>query len=590
VSRRPPFLVWRFILVDVWRLLLLTTAVLVTVLSFAAAVRFLADGRLGPIETVRFMLLAMPPMLQYALPFAAGFGATLAYHRWASDNEITACHAAGIGHRSILVPVAMSGLLLGGVILSLQNVIIPRFLRSMEQLVTRDAAKFIISAIDRKEAVKMGDTLVYADLVRTYPDSSDGKWQQLYLKGVLMVKLKKDQSIDVEISAEEADVWLIRELAAVNPDLAREGAVETESVTRVIVKPRNVRVRNVGQQEGSQLEYTVMSQVIPNAFNDDPKYLTWGELNELDKDPDRINIIQTRRAHLAANVTERLVTERINQELASRGEAQLVDRYGQPLVLRAGRIEWSTRVNNWWTIEPREVGGVVEVERTLEDGRKLIQSSPGALMQTQMITQTPNPTGPAQPPVTLRLSLTEAKTIQSAGSRSPLPRAVPPTPESPDRAPGGVLKEFVIEGANLAFDPAPAVAKLSSPDLLAKADELIAVRGKDEFVEKPRNELRRRIADLRLEILSKQHERLASSFACLVMIVTGAVMALRLRGKLPLTVYLWAFFPALATIMTISAGQQMTHHNGPVGLLLLWGGVTGLIAYTYLQYRRVVRN
>mgnify|MGYP000423281398 CR=1 FL=1 len=36
------------------------------------------------------MLLAMPPMLQYALPFAACFGATLAYHRFAADNEAVA--------------------------------------------------------------------------------------------------------------------------------------------------------------------------------------------------------------------------------------------------------------------------------------------------------------------------------------------------------------------------------------------------------------------------------------------------------------------------------------------------------------------
>ncbi len=140
-----------------------------TVLSFAGAVRFLADGRLGPIETIRWMFLMMPPMLQYALPFAAGFGATLAYHRACSDNELTAGYAAGISHRSMLAPALVSGVVLGGIVLLLSNMIIPRFLRAAEELITRDAARMIVNAIERKEAVRMENTLLYADLVRPVP-------------------------------------------------------------------------------------------------------------------------------------------------------------------------------------------------------------------------------------------------------------------------------------------------------------------------------------------------------------------------------------------------------------------------------------
>ncbi len=78
--------------------------------------------------------------------------------------------------------------------------------------------------------------------------------------------------------------------------------------------------------------------------------------------------------------------------------------------------------------------------------------------------------------------------------------------------------------------------------------------------------------------------------AGLVMIVTGAVTALRLRGKLPLTVYLWSFFPALATVLTISSGQQMVEPMGNVGLILLWGGVAALAAYSMVAYRVVCRH
>src|SRR5688500_9453843 len=99
--RPPPLTIWRYTAIELGRLVLLTTSVLVVVIVFAAAVRYTAAGKLGPLETLRFMGLAMVPMLQYALPFAAGFGATLAYHRIAQDNELKAAAASGLSHRAL---------------------------------------------------------------------------------------------------------------------------------------------------------------------------------------------------------------------------------------------------------------------------------------------------------------------------------------------------------------------------------------------------------------------------------------------------------------------------------------------------------
>src|SRR6185295_10462720 len=93
---RLPWTIWKHTTLEMWKLLLLTAAVLVTVISFAATVRLTAEGRLGPLDTIKYMFLAMPPMLQYALPFASGFGATLAYHRMSQDNELTAAAGSGI--------------------------------------------------------------------------------------------------------------------------------------------------------------------------------------------------------------------------------------------------------------------------------------------------------------------------------------------------------------------------------------------------------------------------------------------------------------------------------------------------------------
>ena len=89
---------------------------------------------------------------------------------------------------------------------------------------------------------------------------------------------------------------------------------------------------------------------------------------------------------------------------------------------------------------------------------------------------------------------------------------------------------------------------------------------------------------LQREITSKQNERWALASSCLIMVVTGAVTAVRLRESPPLAVYLWSFFPALGAVITVMGGQQLTHESGAAGLFLLWGGVAGLGAYTLLTF------
>ncbi len=579
MRRRPARTISRFILVDLWRLVLLTGAILVTVLSFAAAVRFLHDGRIGPIQTLKMMVLAMPPMLQYALPFAAGFGATLAYHRMCTDNEVTACHAGGVSHRSLLLPALVSGVVLGAVVLSLSNQVIPRFLRSMEEMLTRDATRFIIGAIERKEAVPMDDLLIYADLVSRAPDTSGGKYEQLYLKGVFVVRLDKEGNVLFEGSALEADVWLMRRTGA--GDFAPSAAPSTplssdrKAVDYVIIKPHGL----VGRKPGElAVEFTdqVIVKPLPIVFRDDPKYLSWKELAELRNKPERSNVVDQRRRRLAACLAERATTETIRAELQRAGEVRLLDGYMQPLTLRAADIAWDPQ-EKWWVVSPLPGSAGVEIERTSDAGRIQRQVAQQVWMRTQVVEESPDR------PVSLVLNLGQVAAAPSAGAG----------PGGPDRPlVGAQLRGQTLTEVSLADDPASQLAAGSSSELLSMADARVAAAGAagDEFVGAPRDELRRRIADLMREITSKQHERLASSAACLVMVLTGAVMAMRLRSKLPLTVYLWAFFPALAAVISIAAGQQMVHKQGMVGMPVLWGGVGGLLVYAFSQYRVLARH
>jgi lipopolysaccharide export LptBFGC system permease protein LptF len=157
---------WRAISVEFWRLLLLTTAVLVATIAFAITIKPLADGKLSPDQALRFMFYAIPPMLAYATPFAAGFAATIAIHRMSSENEVTAVYASGISHKKFLVPSVVAGLILGGAIYGLNDQVIPRFLKEMERMVTQDFAKIFVGSLQSGESARIGNDDATAVLMK----------------------------------------------------------------------------------------------------------------------------------------------------------------------------------------------------------------------------------------------------------------------------------------------------------------------------------------------------------------------------------------------------------------------------------------
>src|SRR5262245_8220260 len=106
-----PRLLYRYVLLELLRVIGLTTTVLVTVIAFGATIKPLANETLLDAgQTFKYLMLAIVPMLQYALPFAAGFGTTLTMHRMTADNEILAMAASGISYRRILTPLVALGL------------------------------------------------------------------------------------------------------------------------------------------------------------------------------------------------------------------------------------------------------------------------------------------------------------------------------------------------------------------------------------------------------------------------------------------------------------------------------------------------
>lgn len=546
-----PLRLWSFLFADVLRLGGMAAGSLVVVVAFAFSLRFLAEGRIDLAGALRLTTLAMVPMLQYTLPFAGGFAATLSYHRFAADNEAIACASGGISHRSILFPAAATGLAVGLLIAFMSNQVIPRFLRAMEELVTRDVASLLERSIDRGESVRLGNIELHArGVVRAGADPAVGAFERLRLEGVLAATLNPEGRVQGFISAREVSVWLFSEESG------------GEAYTSAQFLFRDASGEGVADIVRSG-EFASQRVRIPSSFAEDPKYLTWSELSGLREHPERLGKIESLRIALARRIAEARAVERVASEALPKDRRIEFARVGgERVVLRgAGLLSEGER----WRVLP-DAGVRVIVERRLRPNETRTLVAPRAWLE-----RAADPTSDSSLAV-FDLRLEEFR-IQ--GDESPTPNR----------------EAFVLRGLTLDGSAELDAELLALPvrALLDRASESAGRLGTESGapVRAAASALGHRLDDLLREVTSKQHERFAYAAASALTLLAGAIAGLRRRDALPLQVYLWSFFPALAGVITISAGQGLTHKAGEQGLLLLWGGVAALALLILIEYRRL---
>ncbi|MFI4898322.1 MAG: LptF/LptG family permease [Phycisphaerales bacterium JB059] len=560
-----PWTLYRYIFAEVARLVLLSTAVLVAVIAFAASVKPLAEGKLGAMGFVRFMLLAIPPMLAYALPFASGFGTTLAYHRLAQDNEILAAKAGGISHRKLLVPAAAIGVILSFALLMLNEQVIPRFLTRMERLITQDVMQIMVRSIDRGDSVRIGSTEIYADDVqRVAPRKGSAVLDQYLLAGVAGVDLSREGEVETMITARQAWILLVPGVEA--------GFDEADTAAALIRFEDAVGIQGGTVVGGERLPAPPVR--IPNPFTDDPKFLTWGELRALRHAPEEMNWIDAKRLGLARAYASQETMVAIRRLLRQDGMARFTSDLGESYLIRAAALRWR---DGWELVPPTSTGKIeLEVYRPEGGGIDRYAASLGRLLPEASSYDDPTSSAPSSGLMfTLRL-----ENVEILGSTAAQDANLPSTQ----------TERVVFPGLEVTGDPMRNLREMTCDELLAQVEPSTTGEARVEPVAQAAESLRKDMRNLQREITSKQHERLAMAVSCLVMVLTGAVTAMKLRDSMPLIVYLWSFFPAIGTLIFISSGQQMTHGSGLIGIPVLWGGVILLAVYTLLTLRTLQRH
>jgi lipopolysaccharide export LptBFGC system permease protein LptF len=556
---RIPSTIWRFITLDLTRLVLVTSIGFVFVLSFAATVKFFAEGKLSLADMLLFMVLAIPPMLYYALPFAAGFAATLSYHRFEQDNERIAAHAGGVSHAALLAPALVTGIVLTTLMWVNTDEIAPRFLRSMEELVFTRAGKVIVNTIENGEPIVYNEWMIHADAVHQLSQEhveEVNAEEGFALLGVVAVKTDDRGDVELETTASVAWVYLLRSTTDVAGESNTTIAMQLDNATTWTRDSNNFDLRTAN-----------LRWQIPETFSDSPKYLTRSELAAARRDPDRLNVISTRRRDLAYHYAERLVKQRIDDDLESDAHSTtLVDRDGRAFILHGAGLRWR---NPGYAVLPGEDG--IALDRVDADGRVVRMAADDA---TLFITigedfQTRD--------LNIRIELEQPRSTELDESGAPVGAA-------------GGRTELVRDHLGLPDDPLGRLLELDSEELMALIAPHLEANPDDDYVANAYAFLRDRIDELMREIASKQQERIAMSVSCLVMVLSGSIVALRLGRGQPLTAYLWSFFPGILAIVTISVGQQVGHGAGLIGFVLLWAGLAGLGLYALIAFVGLIRH
>ncbi len=551
------FLFW-YIFRDLLKLLVITTAVLVTVISFGAAIQPLAEGVLGPFRLLVFILLAMPPMLQFALPFSAAFSATIVYHRMSQDNEITVCAASGVPYTQLLLPAATLGVILTILLSFLANSVSPAFWEAMELTARLDAPEFFVRSTARGEPIKAGNSFISARDVRQVPPPEGSKaYATLEVDGLLIADIRKGDM-----------VWAISAPRGVFNLTRMEGQTVITSVLEDATWFDNKSGMLLRLEEPE-----IGTYAIPDSFNKKPKFMNLADLKALSLSPQTY-----------WRVRERIVELRIwlaNHKLYQEVDSQLQN--GQRVILSspfASRSDDSSKQSQRYELiggkltghNPRSWGVAPASGDTYcrliryEDGRpvrEIIASEVHIAPRINSIFDEP----------TLEITM--------VGVEVSILTADPPIRNRQER--------LVIPGMRLTTPIIKPIHDLEIQPLVEQARAATDVKTVEPLIER----IERELGHLQGVILARLHERTALSVSCLAMMLLGATLAIYLKEQLPLTVYFWSFVPAIGGLVLIGAGNDLIASldvSDVWGLIVMWSGNLIMCLFAFVVLKRLSKN
>ena len=540
-----PGLLTRYMAGELLKTILITTTVLVAVIAFGTAIKPLSRNLLGGADILKYVLFAMVPMMEYALPFAAGFGSTLVMHRFAGDNEILAMNSCGLSPRRIFRPIFILAAVLLLVMLALVEFLVPVFWSRMESLLAHDVTRLLASSVERGEAFTLGDTRIYADevLVQEAPEGTQAD-TRLVMVGVAALQVDEKGRPETEFTAEYATMDLYRMDGRSILKLVLGDATVFRSGDGSLVRVPTAEPRAIDLGRGFRLGVKMLT--LPEMFEVQAAPAEYPNL--------RPNIDGMRQLLVRAGSIQHLA-----EQLDAGGQVELED---------AGR-------NQIWRIvsaeSVRRNGGVFALEapviERIEDASAPQRTRASSLVITEAW---------RDGRMIFDVELTMPESID-------------------DSSIAGIRWPTEIRSLTLPVADAPRFLDETATEIVSAARSLDGTEiGFPKLARQITNSLKSfdiGVQRLLWDIGGRMQQRMAQACTGPLLFILGAILAIRLRSSPPLTVYVIAFIPAILDIVLISGGEQSLRRGPtPAGYLLIWSGNLILGGSCIVAWWRLRRN
>ncbi|MDP7028792.1 MAG: LptF/LptG family permease [Phycisphaerales bacterium] len=541
-----PYRLFWYTTVDLLRVICFAAAVLAVVTAFGAVIKPLSgDAPLSAVQAIKYVGLSLIPMMQYALPFAAGFGATIVFHRMASENEIMAMSVVGMRYRSILAPVLAIGLALAILMAILVQSVIPRVYAVMGRVIAGDVTALFEHAVHQGTPVRFGDMEIWAESMRVQaePSGSDAT-ERIELTGMVAARMGPDGSIESDVSASGAVLDLYEREGIMLIRMAMDDAVSWEAAA--------------GNLRGFPRLEPTHAIPVPLPERTEPMAMTGSELKAVDADPARYPAIASQYARLDDTLRQMRQREDMDRRLQADGEVTLpvADRTGHTWRIDAARLKGGVlRGGKHAPVRITEVDADGTAVRAFLPQRALLTLQDGGLDGRDR-----------------RLALT----MEDVEVRDP-PDAARPN------------QRAAVTIANLRPFGTDQNGEDAEPAALLEAAE--AAAGRSKAVAASLRGIERSTRSLHGQVTSRLWRRWAMAVTAGLLPILGAILALNMRAAQPLAIYLVGFVPALLNLVLISGGGGFIRQGDPMsGLVVMWSGNVVLAAIAAVGWWRLARH
>ncbi len=529
------FTLHRYMFRELLRIFILATVGLTLILSLVGILRPVQEYGVGPRQAVHILIYFMPITLTFVLPMAALFASALAYGRFASDNELDACRASGIGMLTLVYPGLALAVLVAIANLMLSFHVMPYFVHLAEKSLKADAKQILFRNIERRGyySVPTGKS----DNYLIYADDLDLKDDTLY--GIIVVEASNEGTKNIITS----------DKTVVKFD-SRENSNEVQLVVH------NYKQMGSGDNcwEGN-VGLLALTKEFGSLLGDDIKFKKIEEMKQIRGDLMRFDpIARTAQAVYTQLVTELLARD-INEVVATGGSYELRNSTTS-IRLTARRCELRQHA----TITLMPPVAVQERDGSGRYRRLLCEKEKGEILVQE---------GTTEPTFSVRLHNPQAQET------------------------GQLLVQYAVGDLVL---PEGVKRGLNGRPMLQAVTADLAVplrRPPSSILARQQNSLFKEIGDALTDIKAEINSRLVFGIGCVPMILIGIGLGIIQRGGHLLSAFGASCLPAAVLIVAIISGKNLTVNLGvqsSSGIIIMWSGLAFLILLTAIIYRKLRRT